>query len=1285
MGGSALFFYCASMSIPCTLIPFVFNPANPMSPPLQRHRWRLYGAGLLLSASAGVWAQVPFTGAYEQNFDTLAVSGTGLAWANDSTLPGWFLFNKNLAAITAYAAGNGASNAGSFYSLGLNADRALGGVASGGAYFGSPAQGVVAGWIALAVRNDTGGAVDGINLRFNGEQWRNGGNTDQQPMVLEYGMGATFADVPEWLPAGANFNWKAPVATGTAAAVDGNVAGRVNGVGGDLRGLGWAPGATLWLRWVELNDVGNDHGLAIDDVSLTLALPDTTAPTLQASIPAAAASGVALTPEIKLNFDEAVKPGGGSFELRQGGNVVATLPAGDAARVRFSGSSITLNAGVRLAVNTSYDLVPVGEPVADTSGNVWTGTTLSFTTGDEPAITRISAVQGAGDQSPLVAQKVTVSAVVTAYMPGLSGFFMQEEAADSDGDAATSEGVFVYYGNVNPGVDESTVGKLVQVSASVSEFRNQTQLSSMTDFVVRGAAALPEPVRITLPVSDMGQWERLEGMRVEVASATAGGKLVVSDNRTLGRYGNVTLSADTPLAQYTELNVPSKTGYAAYVQTLQRSQIILDDRSGAQNPASVPGRGGLPLSASNTLRAGDGVDRVIGVLDQFSDTAASEPYLTSYRVQPTQAPQFTGAARPSAAELQQTVGAASLKIASANVLNFFNLTGATSGSSQVMFNTPLGNQQGIRGANSLAELDRQRAKIVANLLGLGADVYGLMEVQNNGFGTGSAIQDLADALNASADRPAGAVYAVVKAPFSEAAGTVPGAGTDAITVAILYRSDRVTPVGSAAAPSVSTYDAFNGSVGGARVPIAQTFAVGGSTEQFTLVVNHFKSKGSVLSGTGNADVLDGQGANNAARVKTAQQLNSWLATRPTGTTSPHVVLVGDFNAYSKEDPIKALEDGGYTKVSQGLSYAFDGMWGSLDHVLVSTSLQPSVGRAVKWAINAEEPEVLDYNLEFKSLDQQASFYAPTAYRSSDHNPILLGLNFGGQAPSLSGVPANVQSVVVGQAADLADVVVADADSPVVTLSIVASGGQVLGLEDADAAQPGIQLRGSPVQVSEQFRSAMYLASAAGSASLQLSVSDGVHAPVTASYPLLATPAGAVDAANRFNITGASQTAVSGEVVGGGVNCRLSEPPQVVAAPGIPRPGVVVPNGLLKLNTDGCDAGALVTVKLTYPSDLPSGAEYWKWGRTSDNTAQHWYRIPATLQGRVVSFVLRDGGLGDDDLVANGRVEDPSALVVPAAAVGDGTPAAIPSLSEWAVALLSLMMGGLAIRLRRRNS
>lgn len=81
MGGSALFFYCASMSIAATLIPFVFNPANPMSAPLQRHRWRLYGAGLLLSASAGVWAQVPFNGTYTQDLLVTTPQGMDAAWS----------------------------------------------------------------------------------------------------------------------------------------------------------------------------------------------------------------------------------------------------------------------------------------------------------------------------------------------------------------------------------------------------------------------------------------------------------------------------------------------------------------------------------------------------------------------------------------------------------------------------------------------------------------------------------------------------------------------------------------------------------------------------------------------------------------------------------------------------------------------------------------------------------------------------------------------------------------------------------------------------------------------------------------------------------------------------------------------------------------------------------------------------------------------------------------------------------------------------------------------------
>ncbi len=208
---------------------------------------------------------------YTQDFDGLAASGSSLAWANDGTLPGWSLFNAAGAAVGSYRADNGGSNAGSFYSFGTggSGERALGGTGSGGSYFGSPASGSVAGWIAVAFENATGSALAGFTLAFDGEQWRNGGNTSAQAMVLEYGLGGSFGGVAQWLAAGAGFDWTSPVTGSSGAAVDGNAAGKVAGLGGSVA-LDWAAGQTLWLRWTELNDAGNDHGLAIDDLSFSV-------------------------------------------------------------------------------------------------------------------------------------------------------------------------------------------------------------------------------------------------------------------------------------------------------------------------------------------------------------------------------------------------------------------------------------------------------------------------------------------------------------------------------------------------------------------------------------------------------------------------------------------------------------------------------------------------------------------------------------------------------------------------------------------------------------------------------------------------------------------------------------------------------------------------------------------------------------------------------------------------------------------------------------------------------
>lgn len=149
---------------------------------------------VLALASAGVLAApVAFTNSYVQNFDSL---GTSAVWTNDSTLAGWSLFNKDGNAVPQIAAGNGGSNTGSFYSFGTDAsDRALGVLISGGAYFGSPPNNAVAGWMALALKNQSTVSIDALTLKFNGEQWRNGASTATQNMTLQWGIGDTFAGV----------------------------------------------------------------------------------------------------------------------------------------------------------------------------------------------------------------------------------------------------------------------------------------------------------------------------------------------------------------------------------------------------------------------------------------------------------------------------------------------------------------------------------------------------------------------------------------------------------------------------------------------------------------------------------------------------------------------------------------------------------------------------------------------------------------------------------------------------------------------------------------------------------------------------------------------------------------------------------------------------------------------------------------------------------------------------------------------------------------------------------
>jgi predicted extracellular nuclease len=388
------------------------------------------------------------------------------------------------------------------------------------------------------------------------------------------------------------------------------------------------------------------------------------------------------------------------------------------------------------------------------------------------------------------------------------------------------------------------------------------------------------------------------------------------------------------------------------------------------------------LSAANTLRGGDTATGIVGVMTYtWAGNSASG---NAFRVRPlgalngsiTFAPDNP---RPSAAP----AASGPFRVASMNVLNFFNTFGGA------CTNGVGGASTDCRGADNATEFDRQWPKTVAAIVGTNADVIGLLEVENDGYGAESAISFLVDRLNAAT---APGTYAFIDADAET--GQTNALGTDAIKVALVYKTGRAIPVGQTTA--LNTVAFVNGGDGFPRnrPSLAQAFEEVGTGARFVVSVNHLKSKGSACDVP---DAGDGQGECNIARVHAANELTAWLATDPTGIHDPDVLIVGDLNAYAKEDPVTAIVSAGYTNVvpvfggDNAYSYAFDGQWGSLDHALASADLMPQIRAAHDWFINADEPSVIDYNTDFKSAAQVVGLYAPDMYRMSDHNPLLIDL------------------------------------------------------------------------------------------------------------------------------------------------------------------------------------------------------------------------------------------------------------------------------------------------------
>jgi predicted extracellular nuclease len=942
---------------------------------------------------------------YDQDFNGLA--NTPDNSTVDTGIPtGWALSESGTNANTTYRVGTGSNTAGDTYSFGAaagNTERAFGGLRSG----------TLVPLIGVSFTNNTGGTITELDVAYTGEQWRLGQNTTGRAadqLDVQLSLDATSLTTGTWQDID-GLDFASAVVTGTVGALNGNLAPNQRQKSAPIDGLSIANGATFWLRWTDTDLIpGADDGLAIDDFALVPqgSIPeDDDAPVVDATVPANGATNVPSTGNLSVTFSEDVDVTGSWFSLtcETSGVHTATVTGGP--------RTFTLNPDTDLAFGEDCELVigPDGitdQDEIDPPDAMEVQFTTAFGVELDPCTqpyTAIPSIQGSAPAAAITGN-VTTQGVVVGDFEGTaaaSGFYLQDAAGD--GNPATSDGIFVFTGNS----DTVSVGQVVRVTGFARERNNQTTINGSNSNTAAvpaaniracGTADLPPRTDVTLPFANADFPERYEGMRVRLPQ-----DLVIAESFNYDRFGEIVLAL--PLAgeprpfSATALDEP---GAPANARTLANSlrRITLDDIQSAQNPPVLRHPNGDPFSLDNRFRGGDLVGNTVGILAfDFS----------LYRILPTAGADYT-AVNDRPAEPEAIDG--NVHVAAMNTLNYFLTTDDTVADTAGTVG-PCGASQTLdcRGADTAEpqEFTRQRTKLLEALAGLDADVIGLNELENTPGVDPSG--DLADGLGGYEAIDTGVI------------------GTDAIKVGMIYRPDVVTPVGDYETLDSNDDPRFIDTK--SRPALAQTFEVNATGARFTVVVNHLKSKGSDCNDVGDPDRLDGQGNCSQTRRAAAEALVDWLATDPTGSNDPDVLIMGDLNSYALEDTIDEIRDGSddtadtdddfinLIRRSQGrfaYSYTFDGQAGYLDHALANRSLAQQVEGAADWHINSDEPDILDYDTSFKPPAQEA-LYEPNPYRTSDHDPVIVGL-------TLLGPPAVDEPVVEPEPSVEGETVVATA-------------------------------------------------------------------------------------------------------------------------------------------------------------------------------------------------------------------------------------------------------------------
>ncbi|CAN7458498.1 ExeM/NucH family extracellular endonuclease [Knoellia sp. LjRoot47] len=650
----------------------------------------------------------------------------------------------------------------------------------------------------------------------------------------------------------------------------------------------------------------------------------------------------------------------------------ANLSEGTATRSLSNSTSAARNATFTDTDDNAADFT-VGAPTPQASG----GGGGTDPEPEPPTAVSIAEIQGTGAASPMQGKQVRTRGVVTAVYPtgGFNGFYMQtpDTGGTTDATPGASDGIFVF------GTTDATIGQCLDVTATVTEFSTLTELTKPTLTAATGCAPVTPTPLATLPATD-AEKEQYEGMLVQPR-----GTYTITNNYGLNQYGQVGLAVgDEPLYTATDVVLPGAAATAYEAENVKK-YVTLDDGSSWDYIRNATAQDSpLPyLSQTEPMRTG-------------SQVTFGKPVILDYRFQwnyqPTgQIVGSTDADDPVTTENDREVTppavGGDIRLATFNVLNYFTDLGETEDTYK---NCPFyADRDGtpvttnfceVRGAWTPQALSDQQTKIVTAINGLAADVVSLEEIENSagisylpGQPRDKALATLVTALNA-----AGGQWAYVQSP------SVVPANEDVIRTAFIYRKDRIQALD---ASQILLDPAF----ANARYPLAQKFKAKNAGSPFVVIANHFKSKGSgVDDGTG-------QGNSNPSRVEQARAVSTWANTV---FADEAVFMVGDFNAYAMEDPVREIEARGFTNLGKtfeptSASYQFDGRLGSLDHGFANAKALRMVTGAGVWDINADESVAMQYSRRNYNV---TDFFAATPYSSSDHDPLVIGLDVKGRGP-----------------------------------------------------------------------------------------------------------------------------------------------------------------------------------------------------------------------------------------------------------------------------------------------